>query len=386
MHRIFGGYFRSQLHCRTCGHKSNTYDPFLDLALEVSKKHIHTLSGAVEEFMRKETLDRDNKWTCSGCQRRVCPTKHLSVFRPPLALCVHLKRFEYAGGGGGGGWEFGNRHGFAAGNGGGSKISKRIDFPAVFGLPLSDGRLCRYLLTGVIVHVGKSARSGHYTAYVKGPGGDDANRWYHMDDCHTETVSERTVLRQRDAYVLFYTRKDVPATPAAATDGRSGGKGRGPASKGTPSGESSRAEPDARSAATPSRANDARLGSSKSKTGGSDAPVPSKDDHRARAKRFLDYVKENDKGRPRSNKKRKAWSPLRTGKFDAGQAKTLLLGGINVASWNGDDDGPPRDSLRSKASKQMEEEVRRRKKKMRTEFWDSHIDEAKTKKVKRKSV
>ena len=211
VHRIFGGYFRSQLRCK-CGYKSNTYDPFLDLALEVSKKHIHSIETAFDEFTRKEKLDSDNRWKCSGCNKHVCPTKHLSVFRPPLSLCVHLKRFDFGGFGfGRGGWGggYGHRHnkGLSMMGGGGSKINKPIQFPAKLNLPLSDSRVCEYNLTGIIVHVGNSATSGHYTAFVKKPG--DSKTWYHMDDSFVEEVSEKTVLKQRDVYVLFYSRREV---------------------------------------------------------------------------------------------------------------------------------------------------------------------------------
>jgi len=211
IHRIFGGYLRSQLKCNKCGYKSNTYDPFLDLALEVSKMHIDSLSSAFREFTQKETLDSNNRWKCSGCKKNVCPTKHLSIFRPPLSLCITLKRFEFGKGGGGGmkgwGWGFGHRNnkGYKNGNGG-SKIQKKIHFPAHMSLPLSDGRICQYELNGMIVHVGSSATTGHYTSFVKRPGN---NQWCYMDDSHVERVSEQTVLKQRDAYVLFYTRKEV---------------------------------------------------------------------------------------------------------------------------------------------------------------------------------
>jgi len=57
------------------------------------------------------------------------------------------------------------------------------------------------------MHVGNSATSGHYTAFVKQPG--NSNKWCHMDDSHVDTVSESTVLKQKNAYVLFYTRKEV---------------------------------------------------------------------------------------------------------------------------------------------------------------------------------
>jgi len=238
VHRIFGGYFRSQLLCNKCGYKSNTYDPFLDLALEVSKKSLDSLSSAFNEFSRKETLDANNRWKCSGCRKMVCPTKHLSVFRPPLSLCIQLKRFVFGGCGGfskRGGFGYGHRHGkgLSMMGGGGSKITKKINFPAHLSLPLSDGRKCDYVLTGVIVHVGNSATSGHYTAYVKKPG--CSNQWYHMDDSFVEVVPEAAVLKQRDAYVLFYSREEVklefPQPPPRESSIKNGAKTKTPKSE-----------------------------------------------------------------------------------------------------------------------------------------------------------
>mmetsp|Transcript_36934 Transcript_36934/g.54087 ORF Transcript_36934/g.54087 Transcript_36934/m.54087 type:complete len:683 (-) Transcript_36934:402-2450(-) len=218
IHRIFGGYFRSQVCCTKCSYKSNTYDPFLDLSLEVCSKSSNSITKAFAEFTKKEHLDRENKWKCSGCQRKVCAMKQLTVFRPPLSLCIQLKRFAYGGGGG-----FGYGGGFKGKKGsmsmmmgrGSSKIMKPIEFPANLKLPLSDGRTCDYVLTGAIIHVGGSATSGHYTAYVKKPSFATAsssstkNQWYHMDDSYVDPVSEKTVLKQKDAYVLFYCRREV---------------------------------------------------------------------------------------------------------------------------------------------------------------------------------
>eukprot|EP00934_Nitzschia_sp_Nitz4_P004101 Nitzschia sp. Nitz4//scaffold33_size148984//111651//114677//NITZ4_002942-RA/size148984-processed-gene-0.177-mRNA-1//-1//CDS//3329548469//4091//frame0 len=216
VHRIFGGYFRSQVKCPSCSFRSNTYDPFLDLSLEVSKKSSNSVLYALQEFTRKEKLDADNQWKCSGCKKYVCPTKQLTVFRPPLSLCIQLKRFAFGGGlngrvfssfGAGGGWkQYGKNN---ASFRGGSKITKPIEFPADLNVPLSDGRSCAYSLTGVVVHVGGSASSGHYTAYIRTPGRKGQAQWYHADDSFVEPVSEKTVLRQKDAYILFYCRKEV---------------------------------------------------------------------------------------------------------------------------------------------------------------------------------
>ena len=225
IHRVFGGYLRSQVRCTKCGYCSNTYDPFLDLALEVSKKSSTSISSAFQEFAKKETLDRDNRWRCSGCRKDVCATKQLTVFRPPLSLCIQLKRFTFSNGMGfgsfGSSYSKGMRFMGMGGGGGGSKIGKKVEFPAVMKLPLSDGRKCEYSLTGVVVHLGGSATSGHYTAFVKKPGVKGSSKWFHMDDSFVEPVSENAVLKQKDAYVLFYSRTEVklelPSPPPRAS-------------------------------------------------------------------------------------------------------------------------------------------------------------------------
>jgi len=249
IHRAFGGYYRSQVVCTACKHKSNTYDPFLDLALEVSSQKCNSVQAAIEEFTRKETLDSENRWKCGGCKKRVCATKRLTVFRPPLTLCVQLKRFTFqtVGGyrasmnynssnnhigkqfGGKKAWkhnkkksknfhQFGS-NGFRGGMGGDNKIRKPIDFPYHLSLPLSDKRKCEYALSGVVIHMGGTSSSGHYTAYVKKPHGNEksnieeggGHRWYYIDDSTVNLVSEKNVLRQgKDcAYVLFYSRTEV---------------------------------------------------------------------------------------------------------------------------------------------------------------------------------
>jgi ubiquitin C-terminal hydrolase len=64
VHRIFGGYLRSQVQCSECRHNSNTYDPFLDLSVEVLRAN--SVPTALQHFTAPETLDRNNKYKCSG--------------------------------------------------------------------------------------------------------------------------------------------------------------------------------------------------------------------------------------------------------------------------------------------------------------------------------
>ena len=83
MHAIFGGYLRSQVKCSNCNHKSNTYDPMLDVALDIKvrqyfKKIVTTssiakerlfqkadrLQEALDYFTKAETLHGENAYSC----------------------------------------------------------------------------------------------------------------------------------------------------------------------------------------------------------------------------------------------------------------------------------------------------------------------------------
>ena len=59
VHRIFGGHLRSQVKCSKCQFASNSYDPFLDLSLEVDRAK--SIRDALNSFTCKEILDQDNK-------------------------------------------------------------------------------------------------------------------------------------------------------------------------------------------------------------------------------------------------------------------------------------------------------------------------------------
>jgi ubiquitin C-terminal hydrolase len=60
IHRIFGGYFRSQVKCMQpeCGHCSNTYDAFLDLSLDVYR--LPSVQDALKAFTKVDILEGDN--------------------------------------------------------------------------------------------------------------------------------------------------------------------------------------------------------------------------------------------------------------------------------------------------------------------------------------
>ncbi|CAM9747868.1 unnamed protein product, partial [Phaeothamnion confervicola] len=196
IHRVFGGYLRSQVRCGQCGFCSDTYDLSMDLSLEIAGG-IGSLQAALSRFTATETLDAANRWRCGGCRKMVRAHKQLTVFRAPNVLVIHFKRFAFGRGSG--------------------KIGRAVQFPEEFLLDVSGPeRRVLYRLTGVVVHVGGSMTFGHYYGFVRAPTGT----WHHMDDSSTRQVGLQTVLQQ-PAYLLFYTRL-LPAAPAAAAARREG--------------------------------------------------------------------------------------------------------------------------------------------------------------------
>ncbi|CBN80156.1 conserved unknown protein [Ectocarpus siliculosus] len=197
IHRVFGGYLRSQLKCSECGFCSDTFDPFMDLAMNVEKvdssgvaMNERSLQAALRRFTAPETLGAGNEWKCGGCNKLVEAEKNLSVFKPPNALVFQLKRFGFTNGP--------------------RKVKDHISFGDKLNLEVSGPeRWANYDLTGVVVHSGKTMSSGHYYAYVR----SSAGSWARMNDSVVTKVTLDTVLRDK-AYVLFYTRRPPPAPPA----------------------------------------------------------------------------------------------------------------------------------------------------------------------------
>ncbi|XP_072168528.1 uncharacterized protein [Diadema setosum] len=185
VHQIFGGYYRSRVVCAACQGKSDTFDPFLDIGLEI--KHMPSVTKALGKLVQPEVLEGDNAYQCKRCNRKVQAQKRFTVHRCPNVLTLCLKRFEYSR--------------FSMG-----KINKEVHYSECLNLRpyMSDnkGPAVIYQLYAVLKHEGASCNSGHYYCYVRAPN----QSWYCMNDSYVSQTSLQRVLNQ-NAYVLFYIRK-----------------------------------------------------------------------------------------------------------------------------------------------------------------------------------
>ncbi|CAL9075199.1 unnamed protein product [Musa textilis] len=234
-HRVFSGTLRSDVTCTMCGFTSTTYDPCVDISLDLdskqdpmkvtgSKLHMNggeansmfasqtcgtsTLMECLERFTRPEKLGADQKLFCQHCQVRQESLKQMSIRKIPLVTCFHIKRFEHSSM---------------------RKMSRKVDqylhFPfsldlapylsssilrARYGnrvfassgddLDASIESISNLELFAVVTHSGK-LDAGHYLTYLR-----FNSQWYRCDDAWITCVSER-VVRASQAYMLFYVQK-----------------------------------------------------------------------------------------------------------------------------------------------------------------------------------
>jgi ubiquitin C-terminal hydrolase len=148
-----------------------------------------TLEECLQEFVSLEVLE--DLWLCprDDCKERTKASKQLQLTSLPPVLIIQLKRFSHKNG---------LRH----------KLDTLVEYP-LNGLSLSgqlpSSEQTIYDLIAVSNHVG-SIYGGHYTAYAR----QDVNteKWYKFDDSYVSTVYYSNDLVSRDAYLLFYIKRN----------------------------------------------------------------------------------------------------------------------------------------------------------------------------------
>nr|XP_055143857.1 ubiquitin carboxyl-terminal hydrolase 17-like protein 6 [Symphalangus syndactylus] len=183
IHQIFGGYWRSQIKCLHCQGISDTFDPYLDIALDIQAAQ--SVKQALEQLVKPKELNGENAYHCGLCLQKAPASKTLTLHTSAKVLILVLKRFSDVTG---------------------NKLAKNVQYPECLDMQpymsqQNTGPLV-YVLYAVLVHAGWSCHNGHYFSYVKAQEG----QWYKMDDAEVTASGITSVLSQQ-AYVLFYIQK-----------------------------------------------------------------------------------------------------------------------------------------------------------------------------------
>lgn len=181
--QIFGGTWKSQIQCVHCLGVSDTFDPYLDISLDITAAQ--SVEQALRELVKPEKLDAENAYDCGVCLRKVPATKRLTLHSTSQVLVLVLKRFTQVSG---------------------AKRAQEVRYPQCLDLqPYTSERKAGplgYVLYAVLVHSGWSCERGHYFSYERVGNG----QWYKMDDAKVSACDESAALSQ-SAYMLFYSRE-----------------------------------------------------------------------------------------------------------------------------------------------------------------------------------
>ncbi len=217
-----------------CPHFSETKEFFQSIILQVKNKK--NIEESLDAFILGEMMEGDNSYNCERCEKKVSALKRQCFKKLPRVLTLVLKRFEYD-------------YDTMLKN----KINDYCEFPLELNMEkytqeflmkkynekLSDeegndsnnnnqklNNEYLYDLSGVIIHTGTTER-GHYYSFAK----KENNQWLEFNDTNVspfnledledeafggtqyyynnKTGKNELVEKSTNAYVLFYTRKDV---------------------------------------------------------------------------------------------------------------------------------------------------------------------------------
>jgi len=180
--QIFGGYMRQDVVCMRCKHVSTTFQHFMDLLLDI--RQADNIDSALGGYFKRENLGQgENMYKCEKCKQKVPATKQYKIERPPMVLCIQLKRFNLMGGKNGRPVTLARK----------INISNHVRWAPIHNIPVE------YRLVSMINHVGPSPNCGHYTSI-----GEAANgTFYRFDDATVHPTSLQNALNT-SAYVIFY--------------------------------------------------------------------------------------------------------------------------------------------------------------------------------------
>jgi ubiquitin C-terminal hydrolase len=197
---MFIGYLISNTQCCYCYTDSPCFESFITLSLSIPVNiysNIHTiynLQECLDNMVKNEKLDKDNKLRCDICGIKNQSIKKAQIWKAPQILVIQLKRFIT------------NAFGIQT-----TKIVNPVTYP-VHNFNITEyfhPNSCYkedaiYNLIGINVHREMgfgSINAGHYVSIIKN---QYNNKWYVFDDDKDPEELEENEIQNRNAYLLFY--------------------------------------------------------------------------------------------------------------------------------------------------------------------------------------
>ena len=187
---LFGGMTHVIITCSCCGNKSHNFDFFQVLQLSIPDNATN-INECLELFTKEEKMDKHNMIKCDFCGRYNKSIKQTKLWKLPKILIIQLKRFRM------------NNYGVIT-----QKIINKIEYP-INNFKINNNNNDVYDLYATNNHhsIGhfNSINFGHYTTNVINR---FDNKWYTFDDSKELKELDEDNLVTKNAYMLFYIRKD----------------------------------------------------------------------------------------------------------------------------------------------------------------------------------
>ena len=95
---MYSGRVGSYVRCEECHNESLNEMDFMDLSLPINNEFgtgvlNSSLQMALENYIKPEKLEGDNKYNCERCSKKVDAEKGLKLTKCPPVLFIHLARF-----------------------------------------------------------------------------------------------------------------------------------------------------------------------------------------------------------------------------------------------------------------------------------------------------
>lgn len=191
-HQLFTGQLESSIKCSNCKNVTKTYDPFMDLSLELTNltHKDSSIYDCLDLFTKDEVLEN---YKCQYCNKNSNPIKSFKINQTSNVLSIQLKRFKH-------------------------DLSNFVKNDILINNPLylnlspylstntnshTTSRHYFYELFALICHTG-NVNTGHYIVIIK----NSNNQWLRFDDSVITLVSQDEI-ETTNAYLLFYIAHDV---------------------------------------------------------------------------------------------------------------------------------------------------------------------------------
>mmetsp|Transcript_21335 Transcript_21335/g.46317 ORF Transcript_21335/g.46317 Transcript_21335/m.46317 type:complete len:1522 (+) Transcript_21335:285-4850(+) len=231
---VFGGTSMYRTKCDECGLSSERREDFMEISIpivdckeESSEKQLGrtnrgnkttTADADVQQclnsYLHPESLDGDNQYECSRCNKKCDATRTINFAKLPPVLNIQLARYVF------------DRETLSK-----RKLTTKVLLPKYLEIPSNataeQSKQGRYILCAVQNHLGTSAHGGHYVAEVMDW---TTGVWYEFNDedvtileggptssfepSETDDVEEKKqpdkqlkVKGSQDAYNLFYVEQ-----------------------------------------------------------------------------------------------------------------------------------------------------------------------------------